>query len=163
MTIRQLAVCAPSIVAHPVMRERVLARFPGAKLWHGEKITDEDTLIAFLAGCDAAIVAFEPITDRVLSALPDLKIIGKMAAGCESIDFDAMARHGVRFGYTFGVNKLAVAELTLSFMISGLRLVTEQNMAMRAGGRPPFKVGRLLTGRTVGLHGCGNIGREVVR
>ena len=163
MPIRQLAVCAPSIVGHPVLRARVLERYPKAKLWPGEKITDEDTLIAFLKGCDAAIIAFEPITDRVLAALPDLKIIGKMAAGCESIDFDAMKQHGVRFGYTFGVNKLAVAELTLSFMICGLRLVTEQNQSMRAGERPGFTVGRLLTGRTVGLHGCGNIGREVTR
>ena len=163
MSIRQLAVPAPSIVGSPGLLERVLAKYPKAKLWQGPKITDEDTLIAFLKGCDAAIVAFEPITDRVLAALPELKVIGKMAAGCETIDFDAMKRHGVRFGYTFGVNKLAVAELTLSFMIAGLRLIPAQNQSMRAGERPGFKVGRLLTGRTVGLHGCGNIGREVVR
>ena len=86
-----------------------------------------------------------------------------MAAGCERIDFDAMKKHGVRFGYTFGVNKLSVAELTLSFMIAGLRMVGEQNLAMRNGERPGMRSGGLLTGRTVGLHGCGNIGKEVVR
>ena len=32
-----------------------------------------------------------------------------------------MKRHGVKFGYTWGVNKLAVAELTLGFMLMGLR------------------------------------------
>ncbi|CAN0497592.1 unnamed protein product, partial [Phaeothamnion confervicola] len=86
-----------------------------------------------------------------------------MAAGCESIDFDAMKKHGVRFGYTFGVNKLAVAELTISFMIAGLRMIGEQNLAMRNGERPPMRSGGLLTKRVVGLHGCGNIGKEVVR
>lgn len=163
MSVRNLAVCAPSVVGSPRLIERVLAKYPEAKLWTGPKITDEAVLIDFLKGCDAAIVAFEPITDRVLAALPELKVLGKMAAGCESIDFDAMKKHGVRFGYTFGVNKLAVAELTVSFMISGLRLIPPQNLAMRAGERPGWTIGRLLTGRTVGLHGCGNIGKEVTR
>ncbi len=163
MSIRQLAVCPPSITSYPHLLQRVVDRYPNAKVWRGPKITDEDALIDFLTSCDAAIVAMEPITARVLAALPELKIIGKMAAGCEFIDFEALKAHGVRFGYSFGVNKLAVAELTLALMIAGLRRVGEQNLAMRAGARPTMQVGRLLTGRTVGIHGCGNIGKEVVR
>ena len=164
MSVRNLAVCPSSIVENPMLLERVLAKYPKAKLWKGPKIVDEGVLIEFLRGHDAAIVGVnEPITDRVLTALPELKVIGKMAAGCESIDFDAMKKHGVRFGYTFGINKLSVAELTLSFMIAGLRMVGEQNLAMRNGERPGMRSGGLLTGRVVGLHGCGNIGKEVVR
>ncbi len=159
----QLGVSSNTLCGHPVLRRMVLEAYPTARLWDGERITDEDTLIAHLKGCDAAIVGFEPVTDRVLSALPELKIIGKFGAGCETIDFDALQKHGVRFGYTFGVNRLAVAELALSFMINGLRFITEQNQSMRAGERPRYKNGLLLTGRTVGIHGCGNIGKEVVR
>jgi len=161
--IRQLGVSSNTLCAHPVMRRILLDAYPGARLWDGPRITDEDTLIGHLDGCDAAIVGFEPVTDRVLTALPGLKIISKFGAGCETLDFDAMQRHGTRFGYTFGVNKLAVAELALSFMISALRLITPQNQSMRAGERPRNRNGRLLTGRTVGIHGCGNIGKEVVR
>jgi D-3-phosphoglycerate dehydrogenase len=128
-----------------------------------ERITDEDRLIEYLTGCDAAIVGFEPLTDKVLSALPDLKIVAKFGAGCETIDFDALKAHGVRFGYTFGVNKLSVAELALSFMINALRWITPLNQSMRAGDRPRYRNGELLTGRTVGVHGCGNIGKEVIR
>jgi D-3-phosphoglycerate dehydrogenase len=69
----------------------------------------------------------------------------------------------VRFGYTWGVNKLAVAELALGFMLMGLRWVMPLNVAMRAGERPRLRNGRFLTGRVVGIHGCGNIGKEVVR
>lgn len=164
MTIRNLAVCPTSIVGNPMLLKRVLAKYPNAKLWKGDKITSEDVLIEFLKGHDAAIVGVsEPITDRVLTALPELKIIGKMAAGCESIDFDAMKKHGIRFGYTFGVNRLSVAELTISFMIAGLRMVGEQNLSMRNGERPGMRSGGLLTGRVVGIHGCGNVGKEVVR
>lgn len=164
MAIKNLAVCPTSIVGNPMLLRRVLAKYPNAKLWKGAKPPREDELIEFLKGHDAAIVGVhEPITDRVLTAVPELRIIGKMAAGCESIDFDALKKHGVRFGYTFGVNKLSVAELTISFMISGLRMVHEQNLAMRNGERPGMRSGGLLTGRVVGLHGCGNVGKEVVR
>lgn len=164
MAVKKLAVCPVSITGNPMLLERVLAKYPGASLWQGKRAPGEDELIAFMKGHDGAIVGVhDPITDRVLSALPELRVIGKMAAGCESIDFDAMKKHGVRFGYTFGVNRLAVAELTLSFMIAGLRMVGELNQAMRNGKRPGMHSGNLLTGRVVGLHGCGHIGKEVVR
>jgi phosphoglycerate dehydrogenase-like enzyme len=164
MPVINLAVCPSSIVGNPMLLKRVLAKYPDAKLWKGAKAPNEDQLIEFLRGHDAAIVGVQdPITDRVLTSLPELKVIGKMAAGCEHIDFEAMKKHGVRFGYTFGVNKLSVAELTISFMISGLRMVHEQNLSMRNGERPGMRSGGLLTGRVVGLHGCGNVGKEVVR
>lgn len=161
--IKQLGVSSNTLCGHPAMCRILLDAYHDARLWDGPRITDEDVLIDHLSGCDAAIIGFEPVTDRVLTALPDLKIISKFGAGCETFDFDAMQRHGTRFGYTFGVNKLAVAELALSFMISGLRFVTPLNQSMRAGDRPRYRNGRLLTGRTVGIHGCGNIGKEVVR
>ena len=34
---------------------------------------------------------------------------------------------------------------------------------MRNGERPRMRLGKGLTGRTVGIHGCGNVGKEVVR
>ena len=164
MSVSSLAVCPTTITTNPMLLERVLAKYPKAKIWKGPRIRDEATLIDFVRGHDAAIVGTtEPVTDRFLTAVPELKVIGKMGAGCEAIDFDALKKHGVRFGYTFGVNKLAVAELTLSFMISGVRMIAEQNLGMRQGERPNMRSGNTLTGRVVGLHGCGNIGKEVVR
>jgi phosphoglycerate dehydrogenase-like enzyme len=161
--IKQLGVSATTPCTHPVMRKILIDAYPDARLVDDERIIDEDRLIEYLSGCDAAIVGFEPLTDRVLKALPELKIISKFGAGCETIDFDALKHHGIRFGYTFGVNKLSVAELALSFIINALRWVTPLNQAMRAGDRPRYRNGELLTGRTVGIHGCGNIGKEVVR
>lgn len=163
MAITQLGVSADHIGRVANMRQIVLDAYPQAKFVDGSHRLGEDELIAFLQGCDAAIVGFEPVTERVLSALPELKVISKYGNGCESIDFHAMKRHGVRFGYTWGVNKLAVAELALCFMLAGLRWVMPLNVAMRAGERPRYRNGRFLTGRTVGIHGCGNIGKEVVR
>ena len=68
-----------------------------------------------------------------------------------------------KLGYQTGVNKLSVAELALSYMIVGLRWITPLSLAMRQGEKPRTRVGRNLSGRKVGLHGCGHIGKEVVR
>jgi phosphoglycerate dehydrogenase-like enzyme len=160
---KQVAVANESIARHPVMRQEVLKAYPQARFNDSGRRMNEDETIAFLKDCDAAIVGFEPINERTLSALPSLKTLGKYGAGCETIDFAALKRHGVKFGYTWGANRLAVAELTLGFMLMGLRHVMSLNLAMRAGERPRIKNGLFLTGRTVGIHGCGHIGKEVVR
>jgi len=159
----RLGIVADHVNRHPAMRQEVLKVYPSAKFHDSGHRLNEDELIAFLGDCDAAIIGFEPVTERVLSALPRLKIISKYGNGCESFDFQAMKRHGVRFGYTWGVNRLAVAELALAFMLMGLRWVMPLNVAMRAGERPALRNGRFLTGRVVGIHGCGNIGKEVTR
>jgi phosphoglycerate dehydrogenase-like enzyme len=148
---------------HPVLRRELLERYPDATFREERKAPTEDEVIALLAGCDGAIVGMEPITERVLAALPQLKVIGKMGIGCDTLDFDALRKHGILFGYTAGTNRLAVAELTLSYMIAALRWVMPLNLAMRNGERPRMRLGRGLTGRTVGIHGCGNVGKEVVR
>ncbi len=159
----RIGVVADHVNRHPAMRQEVLKVYPQAKFHDAGHRLGEDELISFLGDCDAAIIGFEPVTERVLAALPNLKIISKYGNGCESFDFHAMKRHKVRFGYTWGVNRLAVAELALGFMLAGLRWVMPLNVAMRAGERPKLRNGRFLTGRVVGIHGCGNIGKEVVR
>lgn len=148
----------------PVMRSEVLAAYPRAKLNEQDRVLSEDELIEFLRDCDAAIVGLEPITDRLLGALPRLRVIGKFGVGLEGVDFEALRKHRVRFGYhQAGANSLSVAELTLAFAICALRGVAALNQAMRGALRPRQNVGRHLSGRVFGLHGCGNIGQQVVR
>jgi D-3-phosphoglycerate dehydrogenase len=148
----------------PVMRDELLAAYPEAKLNEADGVLSEDELIGFLSDCDAAIVGLEPITDRLLAALPRLRVIAKFGVGIEGVDFASLRKYRIRFGYhQAGVNSLSVAELTLAFAICGLRGVSAANQAMRAGLRPRQNLGRQLTGRVFGLHGCGSIGKEVVR
>ncbi len=162
MTLR-LGVPVGLMAVVPLLREELLRAYPQAKLHEVNRVFGEDELIDFLRGCDAAIIGMEPVTDRVLTALPELRAIGKFGVGVESIDFEAVRKHGVRFGYTRGVNKLAVAELALCFAIAALRGVASVNHAMREGARPRQNLGRLLTGRVVGIHGCGHIGKVLVQ
>jgi phosphoglycerate dehydrogenase-like enzyme len=160
-----VAVPAISFGQHPGLVELLRTHYPDAKV-NTEGVphyrTEEDT-IAYLRGYEAAIVSFEPINDRVLSALPELKVVSKLGVGLDKIDAAAMHKHGVRLGWTSGVNKRSVAELALCLAIAGLRHVVSLNAAMRRGERPLQRMGRQLSGRVVGIHGCGEIGSELVK
>lgn len=164
MAIRRIAVPAISFAQHPGLVERLRASYPDSKV-NTEQIPyyrSEQSTIDYLLGYDAAIVSFEPINDRVLSALPELKVVSKLGVGLDRIDPAAMRKHGVRLGWTAGVNKRSVAELALCLALAGLRHVVELNASMRRGERPLQRMGRQLTGRVVGIHGCGQIGKELV-
>ncbi len=161
----RVAVPAISFCQHEGLVELLRKTYPDSKVnteGHPYFRTEEET-IEYLRGFDAAIVSFERINDRVLSALPQLKVIAKLGVGLDKIDPVAMKKHGVRLGWTAGVNKRSVAELAVCFALAGLRHVIATNVAMRAGARPLGRMGRQLTGRVVGVHGCGEIGKEFVR
>lgn len=147
----------------PELRAEVLAKYPDAKFHEVLPALKEDELIEFLQGCDSAVIGLEPLTERVMAACPGIKAIGKFGVGCDNVDFDALRKRGVTFGYQPGVNRLAVAEMTIAFMLIALRWFASRAYAMRDGEGPKTRVGRQLTGRVVGLHGCGFIGKEVVR
>lgn len=161
----RVAVPAISFGQHSGLVRRLLELYPDAKVntEGAAYYRSEHDTIAYLDGYDAAIVSFEPINDRVLDALPELKVVAKLGVGLDKIDPAAMRRHGVRLGWTPGVNKRSVAELALCLAIAGLRHVVDLNAAMRRGDRPLQRMGRHLTGRVVGIHGCGEIGKEFVR
>ncbi|HEY5348411.1 MAG TPA: NAD(P)-dependent oxidoreductase, partial [Candidatus Lustribacter sp.] len=163
MSVTKVGVTNNLFAGHALLRQELLARYPDSTFYDAPHRPTEDDVIALLADRDAAIVGLEPITERVLSALPNLKVIGKMGIGCDTLDFDALRKHEILFGYRAGTNRLAVAELTLCYMIAALRWVMPLNIAMRGGERPRMRLGRGLTGRVVGIHGCGNVGKEVVR
>jgi phosphoglycerate dehydrogenase-like enzyme len=161
----RVAVPAISFGQHAGLVKLLRERYPDCKV-NTEGIahyrSEQDT-IDYLRGYDAAIVSFEPINERVLAALPELKVIAKLGVGLDKIDPAAMRRHGVRLGWTPGVNKRSVAELALCMAIAALRHVVDLNAAMRRAERPLQRMGRQLTGRVVGIHGCGEIGKELVR
>lgn len=165
MSVRRVAVPAVSFGQHPRLVERLRSLYPDSKI-NTEGLpyyrSERDT-IEYLRGYDAAIVSFEPINDRVLDALPELEVISKLGVGLDKIDAAAMRRHGVRLGWTPGVNKRSVAELALCMALAALRHVVALNTAMRRGERPLQRMGRQLSGRVVGIHGCGEIGKELVR
>lgn len=158
----KVAVASRSFSQHPVLRKELLKYFPNTKFNDEGRSLVGDVLVDFLKDCDAAITALERIDENVLVQLPKLKLISKYGVGLDMLDLPAMHGLGVRLGWTPGVNARSVAELTLSFMIDLLHRVPESVALVRAGGWKQLR-GRQLTGKTVGIIGCGHVGKELAQ
>jgi D-3-phosphoglycerate dehydrogenase len=157
-----VAVTSGLFAAMPEMAARIRALHPDAKIVQGRPPSTEDELIEFLRGYEIVVAGIEPYTARVLDNLPDLKVIACCSAGVDHLDPALLQERGIRMGWIPGVNKYAVSEMAVCFMIDILRDIHASNTAMRQG-RWQRARGLLLRGRTVGIHGCGNIGKEVVK
>lgn len=159
MTAR-VAVTSRSFSRHPVLRAELLARYPATTFNDDGRTLKGDDLIRFLKGHEKAITGLERLDDAVFAAVPELKVVGKYGVGLDMIDLAAMRRRGVKLGWTGGVNRRAVSELVIAFAISLLRHVPLANREIRDGGwRQVF--GRQLTDRTVGIVGCGHVGKDL--
>lgn len=156
----KVAVCSRSFSNNPVLRGELLARYKNVTFNDGGASLSGESLIDFLRGHDKAITALENLDERVLAALPQLKVIGKYGVGLDMIDLAALHRHGKRIGWTGGVNRRSVSELVISFAIAMLRHVPAANREV-LGGTWRQHVGRNLTGRTVGIVGCGHVGKDL--
>ncbi len=158
----RVAVASRSFAGNPTLRAEVREKYPQVSFTESPGILDGDALAAFLKGHDRAIVGLERVDDRVLAQVPELEVISKYGVGLDGIDIDAVARRGIRLGWTGGVNRRSVAELTLAFAIALLHRLPECDVALRQG-RWHKLVGRELTGKTVGIIGCGFVGQDLVK
>jgi D-3-phosphoglycerate dehydrogenase len=126
---------------------------------YGRKITSTE-LADCVKDADILIAGTEKITEEVFRNAPKLKLIARVGIGLDGVDFDLCEKYGVRVTYTPEAPTLAVAELTLGFMIDLLRLTYQVNEKMHKG-LWTRKMGCLLYGKTVGLVGLGRIGKSV--
>lgn len=156
----RVAVASRSFSRHPVLRTELLQAYPRVTFNDEGRALSGADLVRFLAGHEMAIIALEKIDDSILSHLPELKVIAKYGVGLDGIDLEALRRRGVRLGWRGGVNRRSVAELVIALSICLLRHVVQGDMLVRQGGWQQLK-GRQLSGRTVGIIGCGQIGKEV--
>jgi len=160
--LNSLAVASRSFSKHPELRSEVLKRYPNTKFNdEGVSLKGED-LVQFLRGYEKAITALEIIDESILSKLPDLKIIGKYGVGLDMIDLRAMKKYDKKLGWTGGVNKRSVSELVVSSAIALLHRSVFANSEVKNGKWYQVK-GRQLTGCTVGIIGCGHIGKDLIQ
>ena len=145
------------------LRRAVIEKYPDTRFNQEERRMTDEELVKFLSDRDAAIMGLENLTAEMLDRLPELKIISRMGVGLDNVDPAMLRDRGIRMGWTGGTNRRSVAELTVAFSVSALRHVGPLYAAMRNAERPRHQIGRHLSGRVVGLHGCGNVGKDVVR
>jgi len=156
----RVAVASRSFSRHPVLCAELSARYSNVTFNDDGRALAGDSLIAFLRGHERAIIGLERLDAAVFRALPDLKVVSKYGVGLDMIDLEAMTRHGVKLGWTGGVNRRAVAELVIAFAIMLLRQVPAASAEMRRGEWRAH-VGRQLSERIIGIVGCGHIGQDL--
>lgn len=157
----RIAVTSRSFSKHAVLRAELVAQYSNVTFNDEGASLKGEALVTFLDGHDRAIIALERLDEAIIGRLPRLKIVSKYGVGLDNIDTAALRRHGKRLGWRGGVNRRSVAELTLCFMIALLHNVPSASAAVR-GGAWAQVIGRQLTGKTVGIVGCGHVGKEVV-
>ena len=154
-----VAVASRSFSKNVFLTEALQAQYSNIILNETGKTLEGNDLVDFLGSADKAIIGIEEISAELLDQLPKLKVISKYGVGINNLDTVALKSKGVRLGFTPGVNKQSVAELTLTLTLLSLRKIHRNHIEISEGIWSQEK-GVELFGKTVGLLGFGNIGQK---
>ena len=157
----KVVVTPPAFCKSEYLKSKLSSLFPNTVYSEKNNYLSESELIGFLKDADAAIIGRDSITKATLEALPQLKIISKYGVGLDNLDIFSINEKGVELAVTAGTNKRSVAELALSFML-GLCHRTFIGAERIKRGEWIREGGHNLSGKTIGIMGCGNVGKEVV-
>ena len=136
----------------------------GELVVHGSRATSEEELIERLRGAEIAlnVRAYTLFGERVVAALPELRLVSVLGTGTDNFDLPACSRHGVLVVNTPGASTVSVAELTLALLFAVARHVALADRKLREGVWH-HQHGFELRGKVLGIVGLGLIGREVAR
>ena len=116
-----------------------------------EKYASKADLLEAVKDVHAMIVRSDIVDREVLEAAKELKVVVRAGSGFDNLDLVSCTEKGMIAMNTPGQNSNAVAELAIGMMI------------FMARGQFKGISGSELKGKTVGVYGCGNIGRRVAR
>jgi D-3-phosphoglycerate dehydrogenase / 2-oxoglutarate reductase len=109
------------------------------------------------------IVRGTKVTAETLNAGTALTLVIRAGAGIDTIDVAAASSRGIFVSNCPGKNSIAVAELVLALVLACDRRVPDQVADLRQGkwNKAEYSKARGPFGRTLGIVGLGQIGREV--
>ena len=131
-------------------------------------LTAVDTPEAYEAMTDAEIMILRifKAPREVIERNPRLKMILRWGAGFDSVDIKAAGENGVYVTNTPGANAGAVSELAVLLMLAvGRKLLCHtKSLAHGSWSKNTFLNSSFcLNGKTLGIIGAGNIGRQVAK
>ena len=112
---------------------------------------------------DVLVVRGTKVTEPMLDA-SQIKLVVRAGAGYNTIDVPAASRRGIYVSNCPGKNSIAVAELAFGLILALDRRIADNVITLRRGewNKKEFSKARGLYGRTLGLVGVGQIGREMI-
>jgi D-3-phosphoglycerate dehydrogenase / 2-oxoglutarate reductase len=145
---------------HPALEPLVAAGYELVFPSPGRQPTLAEQL-AVLPSCVGYLAGVECIPGELLRECPALHVISRNGVGTDAIDVETAREMGIAIATTPGANARGVAELTIALMFAGLRHVPWSDKALKRGAWQR-REGLEVRGRTLGVIGCGHIGRRVV-
>ena len=102
------------------------------------------------------------VTPDILAGGNRLKVVGRAGIGIDNIDLDAATQRGIVVMNTPGGNAITTAEHAIAMMFALARRIPAADRSTHAGKWEKSRfLGVELTGKTLGILGCGNIGSVV--
>ncbi len=123
----------------------------------------KDELLAAIPDYDGlAVRSATKVSDKVIAAASRLKVVGRAGIGIDNIDVRAATQRGVIVMNTPHGNSITTAEHTIALMMALARQIPAADRSTQAGRWEKTRfMGSELSGKTLGLIGCGNIGAIV--
>jgi D-3-phosphoglycerate dehydrogenase len=125
-----------------------------------------EELARLVADADHVLTVFAPLTAVVIGAMRKAKVIVRYGVGVDNVDLEAAWARGIPVCNVPDYCTDEVADHTLALILAATRQVVPNCLGVRDGRwglAVPREAMRTLCDLTVGVVGCGRIGREVVR
>ncbi len=118
-----------------------------------------------IADYDVLIVrSATKVKGELLDNAKKLKVIGRAGEGLDNIDFEKAKNLGIALVNTPHVSYMSVAELTIGHLLALARGIIQGTISLREGKWEKEKlIGTEVNGKTLGVIGCGYIGKTVER
>ena len=140
---------------------------PGMDVVTAPADMDDDEKIELVRDADFIMLFPGKISDRVLQAATKCKLIQLLSAGYDEMNLPLAEDLGIAVANNGGANRVAVAEHTLMLMLATHRRMMFYANNVKAGRWKQEQDRKIdvfeLEGKTLGLIGMGNIGRQVAR
>ncbi len=123
----------------------------------------KDKLAAIVGKFDGlAVRSATKVTAKILESADQLKVIGRAGIGVDNIDIPAATAKGIIVMNTPFGNSITTAEHAITLMLSLARQIPQADASTQAGKWEKNKfMGVEITGKTLGIIGCGNVGSIV--
>ena len=127
--------------------------------------TPKSELPKIIADYDVLIVrSATKVKGELLDNAKKLKVIGRAGEGLDNIDFKKVNSLGIALVNTPHVSYMSVAELTIGHLLALARGIVQGTVSLREGKWEKEKlIGTEVNGKTIGIIGCGYIGKTVER
>jgi D-3-phosphoglycerate dehydrogenase len=127
--------------------------------------TPKTELPKIIADYDVLIVrSATKVKGELLDNAKKLKVIARAGEGLDNIDFKKVNSLGIALVNTPHVSFMSVAELTIGHLLALARSIVQGTISLREGKWEKEKlIGTEVNGKTLGIIGCGYIGKTVER